>query len=135
MVEPGGKGFSPYEYNPCVCEAACLKGSLMPADPLQPTFTLEISHQCIGLLLAALPATHGVFHSELWVGSFLCSLTRIAQVLVSVLSSVCHQISKWRWKDFFLTTSQQPGIDHATQSLFCPSAGLGSILPQCWREL
>lgn len=29
----------------------------MPADPLQPTFTLEISHECNGLLLAALLAT------------------------------------------------------------------------------
>lgn len=57
MVEPGGKGYSPCEYNPRVREAACLKGSLMPADPLQPTFTLEISLQCNGLLLATLPAT------------------------------------------------------------------------------
>jgi len=57
MVEPGGKGYSSCEYNHCLYKAACLKGSLMPADPLQPTFTLEISHECNGLLLAALLAT------------------------------------------------------------------------------
>lgn len=34
-----------------------------------------------------------------------------------------------------LYPSQQPGVDHVTQRLFCPSAGPGSILPQCWREL
>lgn len=56
MVEPGGKGYCPCEYIPRVREAACLKDSL-PADPLQPTFALEISCRCNGLLLAALPGT------------------------------------------------------------------------------
>lgn len=94
-----GKGYSPCEYSPCVCEAACLKDTLMPADPLQPTFTLEISCWCNGLLLATLPATPWSL-SELWIDSFPWPLTG---VLISVLSSVCHQISEWRWKDLHLT--------------------------------
>lgn len=117
-----------------VCEATWLKGSLMPAETLQPTFTLEISHWCNGLLLATLTATPWSLSVKAvdrqlsvlsdWDNSgpglhpFFCLLSDI---------SGSRRTSLWHF------VSQQPGTDHVTERIFCPSAG--SILPQHWQEL
>lgn len=74
-----------------VCEAAWLKGSL-PAETLQHAFTLEISRWSNGLLLATLTAAPWSL-SVRAVDRQLSMLTGTAQVLVSVLSPVCHQVS------------------------------------------
>lgn len=102
MVEPGGKGYCPCEYIPRVREAACLKDSL-PADPLQPTFALEISCRCNGLLLAALPGTPWSLSVRAVDRRFSMPSDRDSSG-PGLCPSVCCQVSEGRWKDLFLTS-------------------------------
>lgn len=75
----------------------------MPADPLQPTFTLEISHECNGLLLAALLATPWSFSIRAVDRQFFhCSLFGVAQNSWSLFSFLfairCHSRGGWaKW--------------------------------------
>lgn len=86
--------------------------------------------------MAAVPATPWSLPVRAVDRQFPCSPAGIAQVLVSVLSSVSHQVSEWGWKGILLTL-HLPAVrcrPHKPRGVL-PSARLGYILPQSCQEL